>query len=147
MSELIIPDSIEPIIGRRAWGLARNDGRIRLCSARGTVWPEDEALEAACPQAHTSPDEDCTCGIYALNESQPWPYYDFTGPGYAVWGEVLLWGKVVEGGKGYRAQYAYAKRLYLAHKDYRYVVPLRESYKGVPVMLRNPYPEVARGHR
>jgi hypothetical protein len=148
MAELVVPDSIEPIVGHRCWGLAKTiGGGIFLCSGRVTLWPGDRPLEAECPRAHTSPDSGCSCGIYALAESEPWPYYSFEGPTYPVWGEVLLWGVVVQGSQGYRAQFAYPKALNLAHKDYRFVGPLRASYPAVAVRLRNPFPEVERGHR
>jgi len=148
MADPIVPDSIEPVVGRRCWGLAEMaDGGFLLCSAGGTIWPSGQPLEAKCAKAHTAPTGGCTCGIYALAESEPWPYYSFEGATYPVWGEVLLWGVVVEGSKGFRAQYAYAKALNLAHKDWRFASPLRASYPGVPVRLRNPYPEVDLGHR
>jgi hypothetical protein len=149
MSELVVPDSVEPIVGRRCWGIAEiGGGATLLCSGHGrSVWPANEKLEAACRKAHEPPGEGCTCGIYALSESEPWPYYDFKGPGYAVWGTVLLWGTVIRGERGYRAQYAYPRELFLAHRDYRFVGALRKSYEGVPVTLRNPYPEVEHGHR
>lgn len=148
MPDLIVPDSIEPIVGRRCWGLAKIGGKILLCSAAShTVWPGDERFTAECSKSHAPPGDDCTCGIYALAETEPWPYYDFDGGGQAVWGEVFLWGTVVKGEKGYRAQFAYPKRLYLAHKDYCFLKRLSESYRGVPISLRNPYPEVESGHR
>jgi hypothetical protein len=148
MADPPVPDSIEPLVGRRCWGLAETADGIFICSGHSaTIWPGDQPVEAACTRAHTSPGKSCSCGIYALAETEPWPYYSFEGPGYAVWGEVLLWGVVIKGDKGYRAQFAYPKTLYLAHKDYDFVAPLRESYRDVPVQLRNPYPEVERGHR
>lgn len=142
------PDLIEPFVGRRCWGLAKIEGEILLCSGHGlAIWPGRDPLVATCSRAHTPPGRSCTCGVYALSASEPWPYFAYDGPGYAVWGEVLLWGTVVKGTSGYRAQFAYPKRLHLAHKDYRYLEPLRESYPGVPVTLRNPFPEVQHGNR
>jgi hypothetical protein len=148
MADAIIPDSIEPIVGRRCWGLAQLlDGALLLCSSAETIWPAEQPLEAECSKRHSAPAKRCSCGIYALAESEPWPYYSFEGSRYPVWGEVLLWGVVIEGDKGYRAQYAYPKALNLAHKDWKFVSPLRASYPGIPVRLRNPFPEVDRGHR
>jgi hypothetical protein len=142
------PDAIEPIVGRRCWGLAEVRGELLLCSGHGrTVWPGGERFAAACSRAHTPPGASCSCGVYALSTSEPWPYFDYDGPGYAVWGEVLLWGTVVRGTAGYRAQFAYPWALHLAHKDYGYLERLRTSYPGVPVTLRNPFPEVERGDR
>ena len=87
MPELVVPDSVEPIIGRRCWGIAEIGGKTLLCSGHGrTIWPVNEQLEAVCAKAHTPPGEDCTCGVYALSEEEPWPYYDFKGPGFASLG-------------------------------------------------------------
>jgi hypothetical protein len=84
---------------------------------------------------HEAPDPGCRCGIYGLKEAewleQPLLYlladelrdfsrlftgrYRFREPQqtWVVAGSVLLWGKVIEGTFGYRAQYAYPERLWL----------------------------------
>jgi hypothetical protein len=135
--EIIVPDSIQPIIARRCWGLGRLDGRLRLVSGYDhTIWPAKQALVAQCTKGHEPPHEKCTCGIYAL--AQGFPYYDYGGNGYAVFGEINLWGRVIEGERGYRAQYAYPKQLFLAHGDWRFLKELKHEY-GVPVALANPF--------
>lgn len=58
-------------------------------------------------QAHVSPHEDCSCGIYAAANLTLCPPGD-------VYGKVKLWGKVVPGEQGWRAQYAYPSLLYAA---------------------------------
>jgi hypothetical protein len=136
--DLVVPDLFEAIVGRRCWGLGETNGVIVLVSGHGrTIWPPREALEAECArEGHAPPVEGCTCGIYALAED--WPYYDYSGPGYAVFGEVYLWGEVVCGERGYRAARAYPRALYLAHRDGKFLKRLRDAY-GVPVRLRDPY--------
>jgi hypothetical protein len=142
-----LPLYFEPIVGRRCWGLAKtHGGSILLCSQADLApWPSGRRFEATCHRNHTAPAPGCSCGLYALNEAQGWPYYNFDGKGHAVWGEVNLWGVVVKATRGYRAQYAYPKKLWLAHKDHRFVARLRESYPGVPITLRNPFPEIIEG--
>jgi hypothetical protein len=55
----------------------------------------------------------CTCGIYGsknlnhLRRTQLWQYG-------GIYGEVNLWGSVVEHEQGFRAQFAYPKTLYLS---------------------------------
>lgn len=65
---------------------------------------------------HDAPYNDCSCGIYALNswldqeEVTPWQQS-------AVKGIVLLWGHVVEGERGWRAQYGRVAALLLDSDD------------------------------
>jgi hypothetical protein len=87
---------------------------------------------------HNSPADKCTCGIYALSTKEKYPYYGYDGRTYAVFGETYLWGEVIRGSRGFRAQYAYPKLLHLAHKDWNYARPLGDAYR-VPVRLTNPY--------
>lgn len=140
LDSLIVPDIAGALVGWRCWGLAKTTGGIQLVSRGGTIWPTERALEASCENGknHPPPGAKCTCGIYALTEQEGLPYYAYDGPAYAVFGEVSLWGEVVRGTKGYRARYAYPKALYLAHKDWRYLQPLRASYR-VPVALQDPF--------
>ena len=148
MADPIVPDSIEPVVGRRCWGLAEMaDGGFLLCSAGGTIWPSGQPLEAKCAKAHTAPTSGCTCGIYALAESEPWPYYSFEGATYPVWGEVLLWGVVVEGSKGLQG----AVRVPEGVEPGAQGLALRQSsarvVSGCPDGASQPYPEVDLGHR
>lgn len=52
------------------------------------------------PVTHEVPHENCSCGIYSGTTLD-------ICPGGLVSGKVKLWGKVVPGEKGYRAEYAY----------------------------------------
>lgn len=49
---------------------------------------------------HDAPDPGCSCGIYAAETADQLP-------GGQVYGKVKLWGSVIPGERGYRAQYAY----------------------------------------
>lgn len=80
-------------------------------------WPSVPAVEPPAGYGfeiavvrHEAPDEDCTCGIYAAIDDKGVP------DSGNVYGKVKLWGKVVPGEKGYRAQYAYPTEFRVAPK-------------------------------
>jgi hypothetical protein len=113
---VIVPDYCEPITGHRAW-VASQSGV--LYSLNGHPWPQFEAFRARCePLRHffvtrdgmDAPAVKCTCGIYAYKAP-------FDCSLFCVWGEVKLWGRVIEHAKGYRAEFAYPGRLYCCDKD------------------------------
>jgi hypothetical protein len=118
-----IPDCISPIIGFRAWTWDTR-GLKSLCGQR---WHPGLALAARCrasvvvgtivgrteaaDDAHDAPQARCTCGVYAAKslEHLRKNRYDRCG----IYGEVSLWGTVVEHERGWRAQFAYPKSLIL----------------------------------
>jgi hypothetical protein len=88
-----------------------------------TIPPDGYAWVYHLEPAGPAPFEECSCGIYALKPGVRNSY------GGAVRGEVWLWGKVIVGEHGYRAQYAYPKLLVvdppsLAKKLAAYDVPI-----------------------
>jgi hypothetical protein len=144
---IAIPDIAETIVGHRAWGIARTPTGLLLVSHGHTIWPPGTPLTATCGKKHTPPGDNCTCGIYALTTQEGFPYYTYDGPNYAIWGEVHLWGEIIRGSKGYRAQHAYPKTLRLAHKDWQLANQIQNAYR-VPVTLANPFhQEPTHGHR
>lgn len=63
---------------------------------------------------HTAPDPTCVCGIYAVASHTQ--VSDYSTPGYEscpVVGKVNLWGFVIPGEHGWRAQYAYPSALFV----------------------------------
>jgi len=54
----------------------------------------------------------CTCGVYAAKTIEHLHQCGYKK--FGVHGEVYLWGKAVEHERGWRAQYAYPKTLFLA---------------------------------
>jgi hypothetical protein len=133
---LPVEHSTEVVTGYRIWPLSRSypEGyRLRAVNAcfDGTVTP-NQRIEAKCkagyqvatlsayygnvgvdpamgePQ-HQAPGKDCHCGIYAYKRSVP--LEDSDKPYVA--GEVNMWGRVIEHADGYRAQFAYPKRLFV----------------------------------
>lgn len=140
------PDLVEPIEAWRAWRVCVDHlepprvFRLRAARCRDErPWPPRKADPARCFLEHGSaPLEGCTCGYYAykdldglragMRRREFWP---------VVIGRVVLWGKVIVAERGYRAQYAYPKELYVGpgldiHFDRRMVLDGLASY-GVPV--------------
>jgi hypothetical protein len=118
-----IPDCISPIVGYRVWTW----GTTGLKSLCGERWHPDQSLAARCRASavvgtivgrseaaddHDAPQSKCTCGIYAVKT-----LHHFRSAGYeqfGIYGEVYLWGTVVEHELGWRAQFAYPKNLFLS---------------------------------
>src|ERR1700739_3684165 len=104
-----IPDFVSPVVGYRAWRWD-NSG---LQSINRERWIPGEYIAAQCRAtclgAHASPEETCSCGIYAAKTFHHLVKLGYCD--YAVFGEVYLWGFVVEHELGYRGQFAYPKAL------------------------------------
>jgi S1/P1 Nuclease len=108
-----VPDYVSPIVAYRIWMW---DGS-KLKSLNGEGWRPNQPLVAKCLPGHSmvgsghhAPHDGCTCGIYATKSPDP----ELTGWWLGIYGEVYLWGTVVEHESGWRAQYAYPKRLVLS---------------------------------
>ena len=118
---MIIPDYIMPIVGYRAWRWKATG----LQSLNGQPWLPGRPLAAGCgPPAGTIvgraeavhgadelPHSDCTCGVYAAKNLEHLRQIGYERRG--IHGEVYLWGTVVEHKLGWRAQFAYPKKLFL----------------------------------
>ena len=79
---------------------------------------------AACPHGHAAPSLECACGIYAARRPEDALVY-LTGRDEAsvvgrVLGRVALWGLVVEGEHGWRAERAYPVELEYEEAARRY---------------------------
>jgi hypothetical protein len=147
---MTVPDGVEPIVGWRYWKVTA-EGLASL-NVRGSYWPPRTPYEAECraapiPMPHSSdalPSESCACGIYAARDLETLKrlVYPFSGPlfrhRHVAVGEVMLWGRVIEGRRGYRAQRAYPKSLYLVPRKedepwIRFSEVALEGAYGVPV--------------
>ena len=111
-----VPDYVSPIIGHRVWLW---DGS-RLVSLNGELWHPGKPLAAECKamsRPHQPPQTDCSCGVYAARSpEQLFPFRQLDQIGYAwlsIYGQVYLWGNVIEHSLGWRAQFAYPKSLVL----------------------------------
>ena len=117
-----IPDYISPIVGYRVWTWDTK-GLKSLCGER---WHPNQSLAARCRasavvgtiagrveghDSHDAPQVNCTCGIYAAKTLH---HFGAGYEQYGIHGEVYLWGTVVEHERGWRAQLAYPKNLFLS---------------------------------
>lgn len=119
---MTVPDYISPVVGYRVWQW----DAAGLKSLNGEPWVASTHLSASCKSgsrgfisglsnfSHDSdqtPHPSCTCGVYAAKTLER------VRQGYSrfgLYGEVLLWGTIVEHERGWRAQYAYPKSFVLA---------------------------------
>jgi hypothetical protein len=118
--ELSAPDIAGEILGWKVLALS-DQGRLRndhlhhvviptgLSSpSRSAHWPIGDWLHAACPKGgadHQPPEENCTCGIYAV--AQPAGAHPYIGKApLTVLVRVALAGKVIPGDRGWRAERA-----------------------------------------
>jgi hypothetical protein len=154
-----IPDAVDVAIGWRTWSISVTGNiegevpqmRLRSVSHSSFLWLPREAVEAKCSRStgkangvdrkgHEVPDEHCSCGLYSAKtfehlQTMSYHFYD-ADSGFNAVGRVKLWGKVVEGTQGWRAQYGYPETLYVPFEAWRYREALEEQY-GVKVLLKN----------
>jgi hypothetical protein len=106
-----IPTFVEAVTAWRGWSLVEVDGELRLSSlTRPEVWTPRAPHAASCSKGRTPiPQRRCRCGIYAAVSPEALAGLHSL-PGGVV-GEVSLWGRVIEHGRGFRAQVGYPARL------------------------------------
>jgi hypothetical protein len=144
---VIIPDYLAAIVGYRSWAVSPNGVLSGIAVAQ--PWAPKRALRAVCnghdsatngqPNAHLNADgswaeapvQACACGIYAVKKQAT----ESDGANRAF-GEVYLWGRIVEHEQGYRAEYAYPKSLTVCGTD-ELAERVRQVY-GVPVERKEP---------
>jgi hypothetical protein len=144
------PDAVTPVVGWRYWKVT--SGGLASLNVDGGYWPPQAPHDAKCRvgplavshAADVVPHESCGCGIYAARDLETlkqlvYPFLDplFRRRRIAV-GEVMLWGRVIEGSRGYRAQRAYPKSLFLVPRKrdeawVRFSTAALEAAYGVPV--------------
>lgn len=109
---------MEPIVGYRGWLFDRENQKLRSMFV-DTYWEPGKLLSSDTPKIKSSSE-----GIHAFKGlnlfedeyGQSFPYtcsklYGKLFP--LIRGEVYLWGKIVEHYDGYRAEFAYPKKLYV----------------------------------
>jgi hypothetical protein len=119
---MTVPDYISPVVGYRVWQW----DAAGLQSLNGELWFARQPLSAVCradrsgsisglsKATHDSgelPYFNCTCGVYAARTIEHLHKCGYRK--FGVHGEVYLWGRVVEHERGWRAQFAYPKALFL----------------------------------
>jgi hypothetical protein len=120
------PDGIEPIVGWRTWVvmpelMRRVEADDWLRSLHRSVWVPGERMEAVCTSPGLrrifkhgrAPEEGCHCGVYAFQNIDPLMSMLHVPLFEPVLGEVSLWGKIIVHEDGYRARFAYPKRLWV----------------------------------
>jgi hypothetical protein len=142
--ELELTFGTEPIVGWRAWRVVtfqRRDGTSepRLAPLYDPItWRPRQRVEAICNrrggELHEAPWPTCQCGIWALPERDAAERLVGSASDEVAFGPVALWGRVLEFERGYRAQYAYPRKLYL-YKDAEAGLAgrLQKAY-GVPAL-------------
>lgn len=117
----------EPIVAYRVWHINRSDGSPKLHSAAMEYfWPYRKALER---------DLIHDMGIHAVKERGEYLNELVRMYGADAMGEVYLWGNVTECERGYLAEFAYPKRIWIRDDyDIAWALELQEGY-GVPVAL------------
>lgn len=73
------------------------------------------------PDPHQAPHKDCTCGVYAAQTPE-----QCAAHGKYVVGRVSLWGTVVPGEKGWRAERAYPSEIFVLKS------PLEDRSNAIP---------------
>ena len=136
-----VPDFAGPFTGWRIWSI--EDGYLHSVWGHRTMpWRPSEPAVAECAHEHRPADLACSCGLYALAtpagvvESLR-TYLNYPGARDFLVGRVALWGKVVEGTRGFRAEFAYPTWLYVPFELWAQADALKRY--GVPVEIRNPF--------
>ena len=106
-----IPTFVEAVTAWRGWSLIEVHGELRLSSlTRPEVWTPRVPHAASCAKGRMpTPQRRCRCGVYAAVSPEALAGLHAL-PGGVV-GEVSLWGRVIEHGRGFRAQVGYPARL------------------------------------
>lgn len=101
------------------------------------MWAPGEN-SARCPLGCTEiPGEDCGCGIYSLKSPEP----DLASYNPDIIGQVLVWGKVIDGEFGYRSSYAMVSLFLLPSiekLDENWLELLSKRYSAPLVMAKGP---------
>lgn len=125
-----IPDYIESVIGWRTWSWQRKHGLRSVVKEEswvpghpnsaecretfaylGALLKREVSLRTSFADGHQAPVDWCRCGIYALRTPAGLPTK--TGGDFTIVGRVRLWGHVVQGPRGWRAQFAYPDSLFV----------------------------------
>lgn len=108
----------EPISGLRVWRVG-TDGKLESY-IRAFFW-EPGTIEATCSYYQTVEHHHkfgvdiigCHCGFWAMKFVDNLLAYGLGTQDNMAWGEIELWGIIIEGDLGYRAQFARIKRVWL----------------------------------
>lgn len=142
-----VPDAIEPAVGYRVWVVRGN--RIESLNHHA-IWVPFETFVADCRVRGHDPSEvpvvNCTCGTYAaatfnrlfdMGYTKAQGIFSAKNPNdVVIAGTVNLWGGIVPGTHGWRAQYASPKKFLIPYSHAKIAKMIAEEY-GVPFKLFN----------
>jgi hypothetical protein len=97
-------------VGWRVWRVGPD--RLLRSVVYDEVWPAGTPVRAQCRKLggrHAAPDPRCECGLHAAKDVADWVHY--LGRADRVFGRVALFGAIVEGARGFRAEAAYPLEL------------------------------------
>lgn len=122
------------------WGWAPDSSTYAKKPKLALVYPLDWSWEQVMAN-HESPDEDCSCGIYVVNNQGECNAYNYSHTRMVLI-EVALWGKVVVGEGGARGQFAYPRRIVQGNRMvHRSEVALLRTKYGIEEEEPEPKPE------
>jgi hypothetical protein len=130
---------MEEFVGWRGWRIVKE----QLFSVNtDDLWIPEEDFVAQCSLGKNHPrgipHATCGCGIYAtktLAKLRSNGYHK-----YGAIGQVSLWGDIIDGGDGYRAEFAYPRVIYVPYLSWK-VAKTDSNLRAynVPIRLLNPY--------
>jgi|SRR5579875_1637796 hypothetical protein len=143
-----VPDFVEPLVGWRAWKVWAPAFDSDSCPGLTSIilnesWMPRRRIAAEhnfdlTARCRGLLDLECSCGIYAFKDPDEAFAYAarvrdrFLGIANDVaLGEVSLWGRVVECERGFRAEFAYPRHIYLPSTFSRFISVVRCAF-GVP---------------
>lgn len=114
----------EPILAWRVWRLFRDRPGRLISTNYELAWPKRKPMRAHCLPTmfgkptngvarHEAPSGKHGCGIYSVRTPEQALTWCVSQPVYAI-GVLALWGTVLECPGGYKAEFAYPQRLWLA---------------------------------
>lgn len=139
-----VPDAIEPAVGYRVWRV--NNDRLESLNHHA-IWAPYETFVADCRvRGHPEPPvENCTCGTYAAATFNRLFEMGYTSSGglfsgspedILIAGTVNLWGNIIPGTHGWRAQFAYPRKFLIPY-SYAFIAKGIAAEYGVPFKLFN----------
>lgn len=151
----VVPDHVGYVTAARAWRVGGRPGSARLLSLwRPVAWPH-ERLSASCLRYgravgtwlshHSAPAGSCNCGIWGLADPERLVEQVVervpNDGGVTVCGTVALWGRVVVGAYGWRAEHAYPLGLVVPEDDVSEMVETLAQAYGIRVL--HDWPELS----
>ena len=118
---------VDTIVAWKGAGLSKRDGKWQFSGYGGRTYDIEAVAECAAGRDHKAPDPKCDCGFYAV------PANDHRLYSTGLLLEVELYGRVMEGERGYRAEKmrvlsATAKDLSTFFRPRCYLAPNHSAY-------------------